>query len=303
MFAARDIDFYHSDQYGSLLSDPTETTNLFFYSNTRPCRPDNRFIDEIHRDWKGRYKLLEQRHGYIQWLFPIHEQGMNHLACILHKPELEQMKADPLIRLRVKRSFELMLDFYGFEFKNEATGELTVAEHHVARFENLINHSHNFLRITRILKFLGLMNMPHYQTGFLVAFLEQILLYCNLFGVARSLKNYWVPTLVDPDVRGSVERLVAHATLERPRQRPAAAHSAWSSYQSWSSPASTSTCCCLQSRVLGAAGRAGAGGTAPGLIAAPCGMRCCGALSWPLERCVRHQPLHAPAHVGVHQGR
>ena len=93
------------------------------------------------RDWKGRYKLLEQRHGYIQWLFPIHEvctknfdplwllwllwllcppsrpthaqhllgshcshdipqQGMNHLACILHKPELEQMKADPLIRLR-----------------------------------------------------------------------------------------------------------------------------------------------------------------------------------------------------------
>lgn len=27
--------------------------------------------------WKGDYYKLESKHGYIQWLFPLFERGMN----------------------------------------------------------------------------------------------------------------------------------------------------------------------------------------------------------------------------------
>lgn len=28
-------------------------------------------IDNIHKKWFGAYDLLEEHHGYIQWIFPI----------------------------------------------------------------------------------------------------------------------------------------------------------------------------------------------------------------------------------------
>jgi hypothetical protein len=31
----------------------------------------------------GDYRTLELHHGYVQWLFPIHEEGMNHRAQVL----------------------------------------------------------------------------------------------------------------------------------------------------------------------------------------------------------------------------
>jgi hypothetical protein len=43
---------------------------------------DNLYIDEIHANWAGDYKGLELRHGYIQWLFPIHEEGVNYQAQV-----------------------------------------------------------------------------------------------------------------------------------------------------------------------------------------------------------------------------
>jgi hypothetical protein len=32
-------------------------------------------IDELHEKWWGDYEALEREHGYIQWLFPIREDG------------------------------------------------------------------------------------------------------------------------------------------------------------------------------------------------------------------------------------
>ncbi len=46
-------------------------------------------IDEIHKEWWGDYRLLEYRHGYIQWLFPIREQGLNYQAQKLNQREIE----------------------------------------------------------------------------------------------------------------------------------------------------------------------------------------------------------------------
>ena len=47
------------------------------------------FIDIIHKDWWGNYQLLEYNHSYIQWLFPIREQGLNMYAEVLQPHEAE----------------------------------------------------------------------------------------------------------------------------------------------------------------------------------------------------------------------
>ena len=50
------------------------------------------YIDEIHKEWKGDYDRLEWHHGYIQWLFPIRESGMNWHAQELQSHEIEVYK-------------------------------------------------------------------------------------------------------------------------------------------------------------------------------------------------------------------
>lgn len=56
---------------------------------------------------------------------------------------------------RVLQSYRLMLDFYGMELVSEATGEVRRGRNWEAQYANLNAYSHNYLRITRILKFLG----------------------------------------------------------------------------------------------------------------------------------------------------
>lgn len=55
-------------RYPDVEDDPTDQRNLQFYKNQTRCQPDELLIDEIHERWKGRYDLLEAKHGYIQWL-------------------------------------------------------------------------------------------------------------------------------------------------------------------------------------------------------------------------------------------
>lgn len=65
---------------------------------TRKCVPNNLTISELHAQyvvslrivlltdpssrfrWMGSYDILEREHGYIQWLFPIREQGIYVLS-------------------------------------------------------------------------------------------------------------------------------------------------------------------------------------------------------------------------------
>jgi hypothetical protein len=98
---------------------------------------------------------LERRHGYIQWLFPIHEQGVNSEAQILQRHEAEAIRDDPALIARVKRSYELMLGFYGAQVEDWSRGTLRRTSNYKDRFRNLDQRMHNYLRITRILKFLG----------------------------------------------------------------------------------------------------------------------------------------------------
>ena len=74
-----------------------------------------------------------------------------------------------------------MLDFYGFELADAATGRIArLADFNfqfvatlllmilmifasAIRFKNLNTHSHNYLRVTRILKCLGELDYEHYK--------------------------------------------------------------------------------------------------------------------------------------------
>ncbi|EGD80764.1 hypothetical protein PTSG_01353 [Salpingoeca rosetta] len=113
-WASADLARFRSPSYGAGQDSQTRTKNLDFYCNRIPSQPNGDLIDAIHSTWLHKHALLEEHHGYIQWLFPLHEAGVNGLAQVLQRPELEQMRRDPKIRIRVQRSFELMLDFYGF---------------------------------------------------------------------------------------------------------------------------------------------------------------------------------------------
>lgn len=43
------------------------------------------------QQWFGDYETLEVHHGYVQWLFPIHEEGMNHMSQVLQNHEKQAM--------------------------------------------------------------------------------------------------------------------------------------------------------------------------------------------------------------------
>jgi len=82
------------------------------------------YIDKIHQRWFGDYSHLEIHHGYIQWIFPIREEGVNFSANRLQLHELRAIRADPVIRARIIRSYEMMLDFYGMVLKDRETGTI-----------------------------------------------------------------------------------------------------------------------------------------------------------------------------------
>jgi hypothetical protein len=157
-------------------SDNGQRDNLRFYLGTLKCRPDNLLIDDLHQRWQGRYNILESRHGFIQWLFPIREFGMNSESQPLQPGEISEMKQDAKVRERLVKSYRLILDFvrpfltrltadqqqFGMQLKDEETGELARADSWEPQYDNLSTSSHNYLRISRILKCLGELGFEHY---------------------------------------------------------------------------------------------------------------------------------------------
>ncbi|KAG6841992.1 hypothetical protein C0991_004483 [Blastosporella zonata] len=124
--------------------DPSACENYEFYSNERRCRPDNRLIDEIHEEWMGDYDVLEYKHGYIQWLFPIQEYGMNFASQPLQRHEIETMKAKAVILDRILSSYKMMLDFYGMRLISVDSGLVDRSlppRNYESRYRNLVRKS------------------------------------------------------------------------------------------------------------------------------------------------------------------
>lgn len=58
---------------------------------------------------------LESHHGFIQWIFPIREKGLNYFAPVLQRHEISKMLNNPKCMERYTKSYDMMLKFYGIE--------------------------------------------------------------------------------------------------------------------------------------------------------------------------------------------
>ncbi|XP_010775651.1 opioid growth factor receptor-like [Notothenia coriiceps] len=194
--AAKDMQNYRHD-YPSLSKmsrgkESGDQPNLKFQLGMMRSVPDDAFIKDFHNEWYRDYNRLESEHSYIQWLFPLQEPGMNYQARTLTKGEIKDICQSSLALENLLESYKLMLDFYGIELLNEQTGELTRGLNWKARFNNLNSHTHNNLRITRILKCLGTLGYPHYQAPLVHFFLEETLVNRELPQIKDSVLSYFV---------------------------------------------------------------------------------------------------------------
>ncbi|ELR20514.1 opioid growth factor receptor (ogfr) region protein, putative [Acanthamoeba castellanii str. Neff] len=206
--AKADLEEYRAG-YPTQQDDPRQKDNLRFYKGEIKSVPSGDFIDKIHEEWFGNYALLERHHGYIQWLFPIREHGMNMQSQVLQLHEIEGIKADPECGRRMVRSYELMLEFYGMKLKNAETGELERSENYKARYRNLNTSGHNYLRITRILKSLGELGFEHLKFNFLAFVADEIWTHGELKNCKSSIENYWTGTLRDDTQRAEMEKRIS----------------------------------------------------------------------------------------------
>ena len=206
-YMSRDIrDFLHN--YPSTRTIPT-TTNQQFYSNQVPFRPGGCTIDDFHERAHGKYRTLENHHGYIQWLFPIREQGLNEYADPLQVHEARVIRADAEMQERLLKSLKLMLDFYGMELDEENT--LVVVRHSdplvcAKQYRNLCESWHNYLRITRIFKSLVELGKPDYVPSILLFILaeqaenEEL----NRRELRNSMDRFWVYCMRDREAQATV---------------------------------------------------------------------------------------------------
>ena len=100
--------------------------------------------------------------------------GMNYAAQPLTVAEIERMVASPSeTRNRVVRSYQLMLDFYGMQIADEATGRIERTPGFRKRYDNLTRSLHNYLRISRICKALGELGHARYVAPWLLFILAE----------------------------------------------------------------------------------------------------------------------------------
>jgi len=201
------------DGYPGVEDDPACIENLEFYSNTLRCQPDNCTIEVIHQDWFGDYSKLEYKHGYIQWLFPIREFGLNYASQPLQKHEIVAMKADPKIMERILRSYQLMLDFYGMFLVSPETGlvdRCRPPRNYRTRYRNLARASHNNLRISRILKCLSEFGLERFNAGFLLHVLNEQSECEELdtWGIRSSMDKWWANCIRNEEERQWIGSLI-----------------------------------------------------------------------------------------------
>ncbi|EFC44054.1 hypothetical protein NAEGRDRAFT_67958 [Naegleria gruberi] len=176
--------------------DTTSLDNYNFYINKLRSRPQGDLIENIHKNWFGDWDLLEEHHAYIQYLFPIRLQGMNASSQPLTKHEASLLRSDAAVKARIIQSYRLMLDFYGLVLEDEVSGKISRNPvTYKKRYSHLNSSFHNYLRITRIMKCLGVTGFEHYKPHFLNHMVVEMFKYNNLQNARDSLIKFWLPTL------------------------------------------------------------------------------------------------------------
>jgi hypothetical protein len=98
---------------------------------------------------------LEDIHDFIQWLFPLPERsGANPTAPTLDAEVIAEFRSTPVMRERLRQSFDRMILFYGLAWDRQSPAPAIVRapdfQDRADVWLRPLNHNH--LRITRILR-------------------------------------------------------------------------------------------------------------------------------------------------------
>lgn len=158
-------------------------------------------VDELIEAFSGRdnfaYTQLENRHDYIQWLFPSPERSrFNAQSTPLSVAEAEAIQADDGAMTRIRRAYQLIVDFWGFELVDLEIGTLRCSAVCEARFANLNTaFNHNFMRISRVLNCLNATGWKHYVQPMLKALYIEVYETRRLVCCNQSFASHWVQQL------------------------------------------------------------------------------------------------------------
>jgi hypothetical protein len=147
----------------------TQSPLVRFYAGTAPDA-QGRMISDI---WAWDDEALEDGHDFVQWLFPLPEpSAFVDDAPLLTRSDIDAFAADPRLRATLRRSFERMMDFYGFVVTEGPRVE--PAPDFALKSANWLRRfDHNYLRFTRILRAMTLLGLRQEALAFLDA-LEEI---------------------------------------------------------------------------------------------------------------------------------
>ena len=179
--------------------------NVQFYKDEIPMKPVGLTVSEFDTQHRGNFRFLESCHSFIQWLFPNREKGLNYQAPVLTKAEIAIMSADEAILNRVRQSLQLMLEFYGMSLITlPAAGGLAVCRNPAtwdACIRNLSWSSHNWLRISRILKFLTDIGLEEEKMAYLRRLRYEVTIANTLSHAGNSYTRFWAGTIADEAAR------------------------------------------------------------------------------------------------------
>ena len=205
-----------------------------FYHGQQPASPGRECVDDllayggesssggcVSQRWSP--EELEHRHDYIQWLFPLRERGVNWLAPLLTTAEADAMQSDGLVMARVLQAFRMMLRFYGTCIAyttaaaastpqnvclNAQLRRTSNQEEWAAQYDNLVRRSHNYLRISRIMQFLGEVGLEPLKLGWLEYLAHEVIMTGAPLAACRDSFFFWMETPFEEEDRLRLQKLV-----------------------------------------------------------------------------------------------
>jgi Opioid growth factor receptor (OGFr) conserved region len=163
---------------------------LIAFYNGDMVHPDGYTLDGILAEddhW------LEAKHTYIQWLFPLNKPSEAVPGSpVISEGEVELFRTSTGLKQNLMRSFQRMLQFYGFRLAVDSDDYPFVDKapsFEKRKSEWLTPYNHNYLRISRILESLTLLGLPDMALIFFAALRE--LYQDNPSSIGSTTYGYW----------------------------------------------------------------------------------------------------------------
>lgn len=134
----------------------------------------------------------------------------------MSKHEAQIFRETPKMIERVIKSYEMMLEFFGIDLIDKEKGIIARNEkNYEKRYYFLSRSSHNYLRITRILKCFGILGLESFKINFILFMIKEVFENKQLLETADSLVCYWLPTITKESDLQSVEYKLLEITKGR----------------------------------------------------------------------------------------